>query len=184
MSCTLSSGNRRNGQLHAGIHLAKRAKALPGSILPAPERNSRPHSVALNSRLADCILDAQCNKNNICIFCLSRYKLRLPQELSIFKFLKKMGSSAAPGVEPADQAKKSPFIWGLELVPAPHKSTGLPLWTRVARPKSERQGQRESNRTRDLLITSLCNNRYKSETYAYHFHKNPQFHQCFEGFYS
>ncbi len=57
------------------------------------------------------------------------------------------------------------------MVPARDKSAGLPIWTREARPKGERQGWRESTRTPDPLITSLCNNRYKSITYKNYFYK-------------
>ncbi len=40
------------------------------------------------------------------------------------------------------------------------------------------------SRTPDLLITSLCNNCYKSMAYEDYFHKTPLFYQCFGGIYS
>ena len=49
-------------------------------------------------------------------------------------------------------------------------------------------GAGTTNRTRDLLITNLCNNSNKSIRYESYFHKAPSkhtpFYQCFGGIYS
>ena len=63
--------------------------------------------------------------------------------------------SAARGVELADQAKKKPLHEGLRI------------------------GAGTMSRTRDLLITSLCNNLRNSISYEIHFHKKLQKHPCF-----